>query len=102
MADIVTGSAPTFRATFNDQDGVVIDLTDATVKLRYTIAGGELVEKTASITDATGGVAQYAVPVASELDTPGPMIREWELTTSGGAVHRSPSRFFSTIRAALS
>ena len=101
MADIVTGSSPTFRASFTDQDGDIVDLTGASVELRYTIAGGDVVEKTADITDATGGVAEYDWPHGTPIDTAGPMVREWELTTSGGAVHRSPARFFSTIRAAL-
>ena len=77
-------------------------MTGAAVVVRYTLAGGDVVEETASITDATGGVAEYDWPTDSPIGTAGPMVREWELTTSGGAVHRSPSRFFSTVRAALS
>ena len=96
MSDLTTGSLPTIQATVTDQTGAAIDLTGATVKLRYTLSGSAVVVATATVTDGPGGVAEYTMP---EITTAGPFVREWEIDT--GQVIRSADKYYSRVRSAL-
>ena len=96
MNTLTTGSRPTLRATMKDDAGSVIDLRGATVRVRYSIAGAAVVVGTATLTDATAGIAEYVMP---ELTVAGPFVREWEI--SSGVVNRSGDKFRSKIRDAL-
>lgn len=96
MSKLTTGSRPTLRATIKDQSGTAIDLTGATVTVRYSIAGAAVVESTATITDATNGIAEYTMPT---LSTAGPFVREWEVDS--GVINRSGDKYYSVIREAV-
>lgn len=100
MADLVAGDTnSTLRVTCFQADKVTpLDLTGATVQLKYRIGGGGLQTKTMTITSATVGKAEYKF-LAGELTT-GTM--EFEVAvTSGGLVVTSQSTATLTIRAAL-
>ena len=79
-----TGS--TLKVTCKDrQAGTVVNLTGATVKLKYTIDGGALATKTMTIqVPGTDGIATYQF-LAVEL-VKGLMVAEVEVTDSGGKI----------------
>jgi len=74
-AEIHVNDEPILRATIKDQDGVVVDVSAASVlQIKLKKPGAVSVTRTATLTGAgTDGQIQYQV-IASELDTPG----EWE------------------------
>ena len=61
--------------------GAAIDLTGATVTLKWRIDGGTLATKTMTITDAANGIASYTFGT-SELAA-GLMVAEVEVAVSG-------------------
>jgi hypothetical protein len=65
-----------FRGTVKDQDGSIVDISTASVKLmRFKKPGGTLVEKNATnTTTGLDGQMQY-MTVAGDLDEPG----TWEI-----------------------
>jgi len=68
----------------NDSDKSVIDLTGSTVKIRWKNLAGAVQEKTMTVTNAAGGVAEYQF-AAGELEI-GRNSYEIEITDSGGGV----------------
>jgi len=74
----------------NDSDSSAINLTGATVTLRWNNIAGTTVEQAMTITNATGGVAQYQF-TAGELEE-GTTSYEVEITDSGGDIITSLKR----------
>ncbi len=84
----------------NDSDSTVINLTGATVKLKWRGSGGTLQTKTMTIlTPATNGQAEYQF-LTGELFA-GTMDFEVEITDSGGKVIRCLDLISEKVRAAL-
>lgn len=75
--------------------GVVIDLTGATVRLKWRIDGGTLVTKLMTVTTPATGVATYEFDTGDL--TAGQMMAEVEITTGSG-VTTSLEPFYFTIR----
>lgn len=65
----------------NDVDNTVIDLTSSSLKLKWVNAAGVLQSKSMTITNASGGVAEYLF-VTGELEK-GTVDFEVEITTGG-------------------
>ena len=84
----------------NDDDKSVIDLTGATVKIRWKNLAGSVQEKAMTVTNAAGGVAEYEF-AASELEEHR-QAHEIEITDSGGKVITSLNPVTVTIRKKLS
>lgn len=90
-----TGSLLRVTCT-NDDDGAAIDLTGATVALRWKDAAGTLVSRTMSaVAPATQGIAEYQF-AATELIAP-TMSFEVQIARSGGNV-RSLDPFDLLVR----
>jgi len=68
----------------NDADQSVIDLTGATVKIRWNNAASVLQERNMTITNAAAGVAEYQF-ASGELEK-GRVSYEIEITDSGGGI----------------
>ena len=83
----------------DDDTGVVINLTGATVKLKWRDAAEVLQTKTMTIIDAVNGVVDYQF-LADELIAP-QMKFEVEITDSGGKVLHSIELIRESVRAAL-
>jgi hypothetical protein len=103
MSRLVADTRIKFEATFKDQDGTLIDLTDSTVLLRYKVqsisAPVTVTEKAASITDAAGGVAEYVM--ADDELVAGLLEYEWQVTDGAGKVFIQDEPFYRTVRAEL-
>lgn len=84
MTDLVTGDTGSkLQVTCKDNDsGAVIDLTGATVTLRWQNKLGVVQNKTMTITNAAGGVAEYEF-LAGEISYP-KMSFEVRIVDSGG------------------
>lgn len=81
--DLVSGDTGSVLViTIKDSAGVVFDLTGASVVFRWDGETGALVERTATISDAANGKAEYQF-AAGELFAP-KMNIEVEITTVGG------------------
>ncbi len=83
----------------DDDTGVVINLTGATVRLKWLDAAEALQTKTMTITDAANGVVEYQF-LANEL-IERQMKFEVEITDSGGNVLHSIELIRENVRAAL-
>lgn len=82
--------------TCNDKDGTVIDISSATVTLRWSIDGGTVVSKTMTIVDGPNGVASYTFGTGELVA--GIMAAEIEVVAAGKKVTSvEPLKF--TIRA---
>lgn len=78
-----TGS--TLRVTCKDNDTqAVINLTGATVKFRWEKQDGTLALRTATVTDAAGGIAEYKF-LTGEIEAPRMKV-EVEITDSSGFI----------------
>lgn len=94
-----TGSKLVVTCKDNDTKAV-IDLTGATVKLKYSISGGALQTKTMTVqTPATNGKAEYQF-LAGELSA-GAMQAEVEITDATGKIITSLDLLTIPIRARL-
>lgn len=102
MYQFVSGdTGSTLKVTCkNDSDSTIIDLTGATVKLRWKDSSSTLQTRTMSIVSpATGGIAEYQF-LAGELFA-GLMNFEIEITDSGGKIIRCLEIISEKVRAAL-
>jgi len=84
----------------NDADNSIINLTGATVKLKWKDSAGLLISKTMTITNAVGGIAEYQFGT-SELYA-GAMSFEIEITDTSSKIITSLSLVDTTIRNRLS
>jgi len=84
----------------NDADKSVIDLTGATVMARWKDKAGTVVERTMTVTDAAGGVAEYQF-AAGELEA-GTTGYEIEITDAQGGVIKNLSLLLVNIREKIS
>ena len=80
----------------NDADKSVIDLTGATVRVRWKDKAGQVAERTMTVTDATGGVAEYRF-AAGELE-PGTTGFEIEITDAQGGIIKNLDLLLVNIR----
>lgn len=83
----------------NDADNSAINLTGATVKLKWKDSGGALQTKTMTITGAATGVAEYQF-LTGELFA-GTTDFEVEITDAGGKIIRCLDLLREKVRAAL-
>ncbi len=95
MADVVmkTGDTATvLTSTLRDGNGVVVNLTGASVKLNMRKAGSRLAKVSAAGTIVTPllGAVSYTW-IAADVDEPGLFHAEWEVTFSGGAKETFPN-----------
>lgn len=80
----VVGDMPKFEATCVDEDtGSAIDLTGATVTLRWSLDGGGSNSASMTISDATNGVA-WARFGASDLSEEGRLVLAVRIVDSSG------------------
>ncbi len=84
----------------DDADKSVIDLTGATIKIRWKNKASQLVEKAMTVTNPTGGVAEYQF-AAGELEA-GTTGFEIEITDSGGDIIKNMSLILARVREKLS
>ena len=83
MSDFVSGdTGSTLLVTCTDDAGVAIDLTGATIHLRWQEAAGTVSDKTMSIVSAVAGTCSYKF-LTGELFAPG-MAFELEVTDALG------------------
>src|SRR3972149_8877166 len=80
----------------NNSNNTVIDLTGATVKLKWKDSAGTLVTKTMTIINATGGVVEYQFG-ASELYA-GMIYYEVEITDASSKTITSLSLLNEMVR----
>lgn len=93
-----TGSVLRVTCT-NDSDDSAIDLTGATVVVKWRDSLGALQTKTMTIVTAASGIAEYNF-AASELFSPS-MSFEIQVTDASAKVIRSLSLIDVSVRAAL-
>lgn len=73
---IHVGDCPTFRDIIKDQDGVIVDISSATIEMIFRKPDNTAVKKTASLTgDGTDGEMEYTC-TTSDLDGPGQWQRQ--------------------------
>lgn len=82
-------------------DASVIDITGYTVTLKFILNDGDLQSRTATITDAANGKAQYRF-AAGELGEGGNLRVEWMLTDGSGYLYTSNDSFTYKVRSRLS
>ena len=90
----VTGNTYKFRLTAT-RNGVIWDLTGATVKIGLKSPSGAGTIKTAVIANATGGIVEYDSVVA-DLNAAGVWSRSWEITQSAIVQESNPVSFVVT------
>lgn len=96
-AEIHVGDTNTeFRITFLDQDGEVIDLTDADITAKrflFKKPDGTVLTKTASFyTDGTDGIAKY-LTLSTDLSDAGKWSLQGKLILTSGVVYSNIIRF---------
>ncbi len=72
------------QVTLQD-NGAAVNLTGATLKLHYRIAGGTVKTAAMTVTDAVNGVAEYQF-ATGDLDAGGTFDYEVQVTDSGGKI----------------
>jgi hypothetical protein len=84
----------------------IIDLTSFTAKVRYSLNGASIVERTMTNTDPTNGIAEYlwlSSELACDVDAPasGQIVGEFTITDLASHKVTSLNKFKVNIRAAL-
>lgn len=100
---VVSDSARAISMALADSNGTAIDLTSASVTLRFRAPDGSVTERAASIaTPATGGIVSYTFS-ADDLASDGIYLGEWVITFSGDTQLTVPtaSPFVFSVRARL-
>lgn len=92
-------TAPAIAEQLLDGLGAPVVLTGATVKFMMWAQGGTSVKvnAAATITDAALGKVSYT-PSATDTDTPGIYLAEWQVTFSGGAIETFPNSDWQKVR----
>lgn len=98
MTDLVTGdTGSVLELTITDKTtGAAIDLTGATVRVKWRDADGTLVTATATVTSAAGGLAEYQF-TTGQIYAP-EMVFEVEVTDSLGDVTTGVDTITKTVR----
>jgi len=104
----VGDTGPAIQSTLRDWNGVVVDVTGATIKfkmkMREPVRGrggltrlvGLKVDGVGAIVNGTGGIVNYQW-VAGDLDTPGTYDAEWEITFGSGIIETFPRPGFIVV-----
>jgi len=92
-------TAPAIAEQLLDGLGAPVNLASATVKFMMWGQGGTAVKvnAAATITDAALGKVSYT-PSATDTDTPGDYLVEWQVTFGGGAVETFPNSDWQKVR----
>lgn len=99
-ADFIAGdTGSVLQVTCKDTDDVAINVTGATVRLKYRIDGAALQTKTMTLVTAASGIVKYQF-LADEL-TKGVMESEVEITDSSSKVTTSLRKMKHEIGAKL-
>jgi hypothetical protein len=96
MAEIHVGDVGTvFRVTVVDEDGVVIDISSATVlQIWFEDPTGSVSVQTAALTNSgTDGKMQYMTASASDLATDGPWRLQGYVELGGAKIHTDIHKF---------
>lgn len=97
MADFVSNdTGSTLLVTCKDASGAAINLTGATVKLRWKGLTGTVADKTMTIVTPASGICSYKF-LADELIAPA-MAFEIEITDSGAFKLSNPDLITVTVR----
>lgn len=85
-------TVPSIRATLQNGSGNAVDLIDATVNFHMRAIGGStvLVDASATVVNAAGGLVQYDWDAADTADV-GSYQAEFEVTYSDGTIETFPS-----------
>lgn len=86
-----------FRARFT-LDGATWDLTNATVTLYLQKPDGSLLTKTATVSDPTGGVAEY-VTISGDLSVAGNWSATWKVADGVSPQLKEPEKLFQVVEA---
>jgi hypothetical protein len=92
-------TSPIIAYQLKDGNGVVVNLTGATITFIMWAPGAATakVSAAATVTDLLLGKVSYTW-AASALDTPGDYMGEWEVVFSGGAIETFPNSGYLKIR----
>lgn len=91
---LVLGSTYNFKLTAK-KDGVVWNITSATVNLYLKKPTGTILTKTATVTSGSSGIAEFTCST-SDLDTAGIWSRSWKVT-EGSTVQESAPILFVVV-----
>lgn len=91
MPTLTPSSTWTFKLTAT-RDGVAWNLTGATVNFYLRKPDGTLLTKTATVTDAAGGIAEYTA-LTTDLDVSGSWTRAWQVTSGATVLRSNPIPF---------
>jgi len=87
------GESPAGTLTALKKDGSTWDLTGAAVELFFKKPDGSFqAAKTATISNASGGIAYYDT-LTTDLDTAGIWYRSWRVSQSGVVLESEPIEF---------
>ena len=90
-------TSPTVSMQLQDGAGVNIDGTGATVKFMAWFPGEATVKINSAGSITAGGIASYTFS-ATDSNTVGDMMAEWQVTFGGGAVETFPNGEWLKVR----
>lgn len=91
-------TTPALRATLEDGSGSAVNLTGAGVRFKMDEprGGGNVVDDTVTVQDASGGVVEYTWK-ATDTETPGRYRAEFVVTYQDSTVETFPNDDYHTI-----
>ena len=92
-------TSPAIAHQLLDEAGAAVNLTAASVKFMAWLPGAAAakINAAATITGAATGNVSYT-PGASDTDSPGDYLAEWQVTFSGGAIQTFPQSGYLKLR----
>lgn len=93
-------TSPAITEILKDGLGAVVNLTAATIKFMAWFPGDATVKINANATvvgAATNGTVRYT-PIATDTNTIGDMLCEWQVTFNGGAIETFPNSGHQKVR----
>ena len=93
-------TSPALQEQLLDGTGTVVDLTGASVKFMAWFPGDTAVKINAAATivgAATNGTVKYT-PSATDTNTVGDLMVEWQVTFAGGAIETFPNSGWQKVR----